>query len=290
MSAMADAPPSARVRARPWICGTEVVAVLAAFWFVKGFIRTSGVGDWQGDVFGANVLTSILLFFVLPLPLMIFSGLGAGHFGLITSAFGRHAAVAGRAAMYIAPAGMLFPVMAFLGTNHRHWLGAAILSAGYGLGTLLFMWRSRRLEPPPASSPKRGYAVYAVVLAVSAVVCAGFFAVESVGARVVRVIVFVALLEEVFFRGYVQTRLNDAFGRSYRLFGVNVGWGLPIAAIVFGLAHPLTAPGPTPWPWAVWTTVGGVAFGFLRDKSGGVVAPAILHAVMILPTAFMAGS
>jgi hypothetical protein len=32
------------------------------------------------------------------------------------------------------------------------------------------------------------------------------------------------------FRGYIQSRLNTAFGRPFRLWGVPWGWGLVITA------------------------------------------------------------
>jgi membrane protease YdiL (CAAX protease family) len=36
--------------------------------------------------------------------------------------------------------------------------------------------------------------------------------------------IFVGPCEELVFRGYTQSRLNDAFGRPYRFLGINLGW------------------------------------------------------------------
>jgi len=66
-----------------------------------------------------------------------------------------------------------------------------------------------------------------------------------------------------------------------------VGWGLVIAALIFGLAHPLSVAAPYPGAWAVWVSVFGAVIGFLREKSNGLLAPATLHAAAILPTAFV---
>ncbi len=47
----------------------------------------------------------------------------------------------------------------------------------------------------------------------------------------------VALPEEVFFRGYLQTQLDRTSGRRWRVLGAEVGIGLPLAAVLFGLCH-----------------------------------------------------
>ncbi len=108
--------------------------------------------------------------------------------------------------------------------------------------------------------------------------------------RIIIALIFVAFLEEFFFRGYVQTRLNEVFGRPYSLFNVNYGAGLISAALMFGLFHPLTVPNETPWAWALWTATGGLILGFLREKSGAVVTPALVHGAILVPSVLFGGS
>jgi hypothetical protein len=43
--------------------------------------------------------------------------------------------------------------------------------------------------------------------------------------------------EEFAFRGYIQSRLNQAFGRPMRLLGVRFRLGLIVASLLFGLLH-----------------------------------------------------
>ncbi len=90
--------------------------------------------------------------------------LEAHHFGLVTASLVRHASIAGRAVMSIAPAGMLFPVMAVLGTNPGRGGGSDPL-VGYGSGTLLFMRASQTMPAPegPLRS-KIGLLAYAALL------------------------------------------------------------------------------------------------------------------------------
>jgi membrane protease YdiL (CAAX protease family) len=90
--------------------------------------------------------------------------------------------------------------------------------------------------------------------------------------------------EEIFFRGYVQTRLDEAFGRPWRWFGVGFGPGLVFAALLFGLVHLLN-----PFDYfgtsrelAWWHGLATVAmpYGFLFARTGSVVAPAVLHGLV----------
>ena len=43
---------------------------------------------------------------------------------------------------------------------------------------------------------------------------------------------FVGFGEENLYRGYMQSRLNEAFGRPYRFFGVPFGWGVFVTALL----------------------------------------------------------
>jgi membrane protease YdiL (CAAX protease family) len=95
---------------------------------------------------------------------------------------------------------------------------------------------------------------------------------------------FLGFGEELLFRGYIQSRLNTAFGKPFSFFGVAWGWGAVIASLLFGIMHFLNLGGLTimghwsltPW-WGVWTFFGGLAFSFIREKTGSIVAPSILH-------------
>ena len=87
--------------------------------------------------------------------------------------------------------------------------------------------------------------------------------------------VFVGPCEEILFRGFIQSRLNEAFGRPYRLLGINWGVGLIIASLLFGLLH--ISRGYID----VATCVAlGFVLGLAREKTGTIIAPAILHGAM----------
>jgi membrane protease YdiL (CAAX protease family) len=84
----------------------------------------------------------------------------------------------------------------------------------------------------------------------------------------------IALPEEAFFRGYLQTRLDRAWPPSRTLAGGAVGGSLVVTSVVFALAHVLTQPHPA--RLAVFFP--SLLFGWLRARTGGVGASVLFHA------------
>jgi membrane protease YdiL (CAAX protease family) len=93
--------------------------------------------------------------------------------------------------------------------------------------------------------------------------------------------VFSGFGEEFVWRGYVQSRLNQAFGRPMRMFGVQFGWGLLLTSLLFGLLHAFNTYDPAigfaalSWGSALASAFAGVMFGVIREKTGTLLAPGI---------------
>jgi uncharacterized protein len=91
--------------------------------------------------------------------------------------------------------------------------------------------------------------------------------------------------EELFFRGYVQSRLNGAFGRPWRLLGATIGPGLLVASLLFGLIHvfnptrPFAGEWEFSWLWGANAMLGGLLYGYLREMTGSIWAGTIVHAL-----------
>lgn len=80
------------------------------------------------------------------------------------------------------------------------------------------------------------------------------------------------VLEELAFRGLVQGQLLrlPALARPHV---TAISMANVLTAAAFAAAHLLREP----WPWAVATFVPGLVFGWARERSGGVLAPMVLH-------------
>ncbi len=88
-------------------------------------------------------------------------------------------------------------------------------------------------------------------------------------------LLLVALPEEVFYRGYLQTRLDAIFPRKRRVLGVEVSLGSLLAtSALFGLGH--FAVIPAPQRLAVFFP--SLLFGWMRVAGGGVAAGVLYHA------------
>jgi hypothetical protein len=89
--------------------------------------------------------------------------------------------------------------------------------------------------------------------------------------------------EEILYRGYIQSRLNQAFGRPIELGGIRFGAGLFVTALLFGLAHSLSGFNPFVPSfrfdlfYGVVTGIWALLFGLLREKTGSILSAGILH-------------
>ena len=94
---------------------------------------------------------------------------------------------------------------------------------------------------------------------------------------------FLGLGEELLFRGYIQSRLNAAWGKPFQFCGVNWGWGMILTSILFGFMHVLNIYSliignwHLEWWWGLWTFFAGMVNGYVREKTGSIVASTILH-------------
>jgi hypothetical protein len=83
----------------------------------------------------------------------------------------------------------------------------------------------------------------------------------------------VALPEEAFYRGYMQTRLDQVFRGRIRILGAPVGWSLVVTAGFFAIGHLVEFR-----PDKLGTFFPGLVFGWLRAKTGSIGGAVVFHA------------
>lgn len=102
---------------------------------------------------------------------------------------------------------------------------------------------------------------------------------------------FVGFGEEIKYRGYFQSRINEEFGRPWQVFDIPFGPGLIVVSILFGLSHIGQFGVFNPFlgeytinPWVgVQAFLGSLFFGLIREKAESLIASGIAHGV---PNAF----
>jgi membrane protease YdiL (CAAX protease family) len=85
---------------------------------------------------------------------------------------------------------------------------------------------------------------------------------------------FVAIPEELFYRGYMQSRLDEVWAPRWEIFGATLGPAWLITCVVFAFGHSLVA---FQW-WHFAIIVPSLVFGWMRAKTGDVMAGAFFHA------------
>lgn len=87
-------------------------------------------------------------------------------------------------------------------------------------------------------------------------------------------LVIIALPEEAFYRGYLQSRLDEALPGRVRILGASVGPALIVSSVIFALGHYATIREPA--RLAVFFP--SLVFGWLRARTGGIGAGVAFHA------------
>lgn len=93
----------------------------------------------------------------------------------------------------------------------------------------------------------------------------------------------VALPEEAFYRGYLQTSLDDRFPKRWKLLGGWISPGILVSSAIFALGHLLTEPNPS--RLAVFFP--SLLFGWLRTRTRGAGAGTFFHALCNLFSAYL---
>lgn len=176
--------------------------------------------------------------------------------------------------------GAAFALAGALGWPITTFPAAWVLAAAYGAALplmALVVRKVRKVDVPPRRGTLLGLALTFVLVGV---LIAVLNPISPVAARVGYLLVVVGLGEELFYRGLLQSLLDRWRPPTWEVLGARLGWGWVVQAVLFGAAHALLAPEPAAVVgWALWTAVAGLAFGWLKERSGTVLAPALVHGI-----------
>ncbi len=230
------------------------------------------------------------LWFLIPVLMILGLRRNPGVYGLTTERGPESIELVLEAFPFFVLTNVGFIILVFMGWSYLEPLGALVLTAFFVLALMLItnliqkkysnfeqLEVSRRIHI-------KNMLVLLIVLLLPIILALplGKLSITLVSV-VVWQFIFSGFGEEIFFRGYIQSRLNDAFGRPYEWRGIQFGAGLFIAAGIFSVTHMLNTADiwagdfNLAWWWGSFTFVGGLLFGLLREKTGSVLAPGLLH-------------
>lgn len=250
----------------------EVVVVFSLTLFLVALAGLSPFGEWVRQETN-RAFFEYAVMIAVPLLILVVTRRDLASYGISLRNFRYHLDIALTAIIPVAIASIPFMFI-----DETRWDGALML-AGVEIAVLFTLGWLLKRKPTRNES---GMVVGALLL-VNLSSLAGKATVGNGISALLFYIFFLGLGEELLFRGYIQSRLNEAFGKPYKFFGVNWGWGIVIASVLFGLMHILNigilVDGNwqlTPW-WGVWTFFAGLVLGFMREKTGSIAASTLLH-------------
>ena len=268
----------------------EISLVLICTYLLAQWLTAAGLYSLEVSLYYYSYVTG-LLHFGIPLAIIIVTKRSLQKYTMTKEnlAYNLEVGINSYLASMV-PFGLAFFFMWTFGLGFFEWPVALALSGGYVIAVwmILSYLKNREqagtLTPDVAPSPRKTV-ITIVVLWLVPIFLGLYF--NNISGQLVSLIIWQLVVsgfgEEFFWRGYIQTRLNDGFGRPFEIFDVKFGWGLIITSLLFGFVHGLntfnifTGTYDFALTWAVFTFFSGLFFGFIREKTKSLIATGLAH-------------
>ena len=265
---------------KEWFAVIEILLTYLVLRFLGTGLRSTGIFQWEQVTLGWSY-TGEILFIAIPALLIWLTRRSWADYGISLANWQTNLDIGIKAclARLISVGALVATLM--LGLGYTSLKGGLIISIADVFAIALILCILSRQET--VQSGRTNLIIAGLLLLFPIVVG---LAMKRLTLIVVSTVVwqfFSGFGEEFVFRGYVQSRLNQAFGCQMRMFGLQFGLGLIITSLLFGFFHAFNTYDPTvglaslSWGWALFATFGGLFFGILREKTGTLVAPGIAH-------------
>ncbi|MFZ5858492.1 MAG: CPBP family intramembrane glutamic endopeptidase [Chloroflexota bacterium] len=260
-----------------------VLEILAAYLVLRWLgtsLRATGIVQWEQETLGWSY-TAEILFIAIPALVIWLTRRKWADYGVSLADWATNLDIGIKAYLVrIISVGALVATL-MLGIGYASLTGGLLISIADVFAIALMLWLLARQKTVQNGKPN--LIITGLLLLFPILVG---LAMDRLSVIVVSTVVwqfFSGFGEEFVFRGYVQSRLNRAFGRPMRMFGIQFGAGLIVTSLLFGFFHAFNTYDPAvglsslSWGWALFTTFGGLFFGILREKTGSLLAPGIAH-------------
>lgn len=258
----------------------EVLAVYAPLMGLWRIADRSAVAEMDRQIFVHPIGLTVLALIVLPLFIVGIAGRSIGAYGLCFAQPIWQIGTGLTAFAILLPFFLMVPAIGHMGFARKGPVAAVILLVVFAVAVVVVGLVARKL--PAVACEKatwKGIGGFLLILAVVLAVAAIPHPARKQFAAVVYGLFAVGFGEEMFFRGYVQSRLNQAFGRRFRRWSVSWGWGLVLTSLLFAAAHAVNPHGGI-W-WSMWIFPVGLIFGLIREKTGSIIPSALAHGLPV---------
>ncbi|MCL4435195.1 MAG: CPBP family intramembrane metalloprotease [Thaumarchaeota archaeon] len=235
-------------------------------------------------ILGWSYIGGILLI-LIPVIILLLAKRDFGHYGFSLKEWKYNLSVGMSCYLIRLIPFSLLLLLFYLHISYMGLVGGLVLAVGETLAILLLLLTLRRShwEKEKKSALKDGLIL---VFLLFLPILVGLYLnklTPIVVSTVIWQFFFSGFGEEIRYRGYYQSRINEEFGRPYSFLGVNFGIGLILSSLLFAIAHVFNPFNPfkgnfdLAWGWGLWTFFAGLFFGFVREKTGSIIAAGIAH-------------
>jgi membrane protease YdiL (CAAX protease family) len=271
-----------------------LIEVLAAFAFVhityRAIKQFTVIGTWEGAA-GGNFTPGIVMMVFTALVLLIFRR-DFKAYGLTLERWKENLSLGLCCTVSTLAFGGLGLVLSGFAFDALHppnpheptpWSQLAVVLTFVALGSVVALaivaYSGRLFRGLPAVI---SVALIAGVL-IAVPLAANYLDRPSVWALVLSNFVGAGFGEEIFFRGYLQSRVDQTFGRPYQCLGFEFGMGLLVSSLLFGLIHALNTVDyfhgkfDFGWRMGLQSIAVGLFYGLIKARTGSVLPGAIEH-------------
>jgi membrane protease YdiL (CAAX protease family) len=259
----------------------EISAVYAVVRLLGTGLRSFGVIQWELETLGWSY-TGMAVYIAVPALIIWLTRRRWADYGVSLENWRTNLDIGIKAYLVriISMGGLMLTV--WMGLGYTSIKGGALITLFDLVAIVLIVWLMNRQKP--VASGRSNLILTGLLLLLPILIA---LAMRKLSVLVVSTVIWQFLFsgfgEEFVWRGYLQSRLNQVFGKPYHFVGVPFGVGLILASLFFGLTHAFNTYDPAvgftslSWGWALWTTTGGFFFGLIREKTNSLLAPSIAH-------------
>jgi membrane protease YdiL (CAAX protease family) len=260
----------------------EVIVVFALIMTLLVVLRATAVYQWEIEHLGWSYI-GMLIYAGIPAVVVWLTRRSWAEYGVSSADWRTNLDIGIKATLVrCIPTLLGWWTVRLLMVDSDSLLGRALDLLLWVIALALMVWLLNRQKPVKSGRANVILTIVLLLLPIAVALAMGKLSVVIVS-TVVWQFVFSGFGEEFVYRGYYQSRLNQAFGRPVRLFGIQFGAGLIVASLLFGLNHALNTYDPATglsslaWGWALGSFAAGLFFGVIRERTSTLVAPGIAH-------------
>ena len=265
----------------------EVLAVFSVLHLVTVLLPgVSGLVRWERRVLGWSYFTGFLTV-LLPILVMVFQKREFESYGLTLRRWETSLDAGLKGCLYLVAPQILLTLLSSEGAAYRYMDGSLVLSVSMLVTLFLLLRRLTGKNYKPFSSTRVRLLVAAVLLSIPLLVGAAYGRLSlKLFSTVLWQMVFGGFGEELFYRGYVQSAVNEEYGRPWSVEGVAFGPGLLVSSALYGLDRALNTVRPlqgvyrVSWSWGFYAFSVGVFYGFLREYTGDIVGSGVANGLV----------